>query len=265
MAPLKFEENIREKLQERELQPGKETWEKLAAQLDLQKPPKKRTPFLWMAASFIGAVIIASLIFQSEKAASPLVKQEPLDILKEKNLNEQPIHIVEGVQEGELPVHEVSNETELASSIPKSRTRQKGERTTQNSNPTTTGNQKLTGPEENAVAVISSIEKLPGKEVEESKDDILINTKIEEVVAEVQTLQQRNNAVTPDEIEALLAKAQRDISNRRILQLNSPNIDASALLSDVELELENSFREKVFQALGEGFIKIRTAVSERNN
>jgi hypothetical protein len=62
-----------------------------------------------------------------------------------------------------------------------------------------------------------------------------------------------------------LAKAQRAISNQRILQKNTQKIDASALLMDVELELEQSFRDKVFEMLGEGFIKIRTAVSERNN
>lgn len=265
MAPIKFEENIREKLQERELQPGKETWEKLAARLDLQKPPKKSTPFLWMAASFIGAVIMASLIFRTEKVESPLVNQEPIDILEKKDIIEQPIHVVEGVTEGELLVNENTVETKGASSRREIHDYQKEERTAQKSYPTTTVNQEIIGLEENTASVTSSIERLPVKDVEESKEDILINQKIEEVVAEVQTLQQRNNTVRPDEIEALLAKAQRDISNRRMLQNNTRKIDASALLSEVEIELEHSFREKVFQALGEGFIKIRTAVSERNN
>ena len=81
----------------------------------------------------------------------------------------------------------------------------------------------------------------------------------------VQKIQNENNTVTPDEIDALLAKAQRDISNNRILQANTQKVDAAALLLDVETELERSFRDRVFDALGEGFNKVRSAVAERNN
>ena len=63
----------------------------------------------------------------------------------------------------------------------------------------------------------------------------------------------------------LLAKAQREIELQRILNNSNYKIDAAALLSDVESELERSFRDKVFDALGEGYQKIRTAVAERNN
>ena len=85
------------------------------------------------------------------------------------------------------------------------------------------------------------------------------------MVVAVQELQNTKNEVTPDEIDALLAKAQRDIANNRILNSNTDKVDATALLRDVETELERSFRDKVFEALGDGFNRIRTAVIERNN
>ncbi len=42
-------------------------------------------------------------------------------------------------------------------------------------------------------------------------------------------------------------------------------MDATALLNVVEFELETSFRDKVFEALGDGFEKVITSVADRNN
>ena len=75
----------------------------------------------------------------------------------------------------------------------------------------------------------------------------------------------KKNEVTAQDVEALLLKAQRDITNQRILQQSTTTIDSASLLNDVESELERSFRDKVFDALGEGFNIIRTAVVDRNN
>ena len=92
-----------------------------------------------------------------------------------------------------------------------------------------------------------------------------IDAKIDEVVAKVKQMQGESTAVSAEEIETLLEKAQREISNQRLLDQATTKIDPASLLEDVETELERSFRDKVFDALGEGFNKIRTAVVERNN
>ena len=86
---------------------------------------------------------------------------------------------------------------------------------------------------------------------------------MDEVVAKVQELKNNNTTITEKEIDALMANAQREIKTERIL--SGYKVDAAALLNDVEMELERSFRDKVFEALGDGFQIIRTAVVERNN
>ena len=91
------------------------------------------------------------------------------------------------------------------------------------------------------------------------------DSKVEEVVAKLREIQQTNKDITVEEVDALLANAQREIKNQRILFEATQKVDAAALLLDVELELERSFRDKVFDVLGDGFQKIRTAVTERNN
>jgi len=38
-----------------------------------------------------------------------------------------------------------------------------------------------------------------------------------------------------------------------------------ALLTEVEGELDQSFRDQIFEKLKSGFLKVRTAVADRNN
>jgi len=67
MAPIKFEENIREKLQERELQPSKEAWNKLSDTLE-KEPQKKKNRRLLMAvaAGFVGILLVVSFLLDSK-------------------------------------------------------------------------------------------------------------------------------------------------------------------------------------------------------
>jgi len=71
MAPIKFEQNIREKLQERELQPGKEAWNKLSSTLE-KEPQKKSNRRLWMAvaAGFMGVLLVVSFLLINNKVAN---------------------------------------------------------------------------------------------------------------------------------------------------------------------------------------------------
>ena len=96
-------------------------------------------------------------------------------------------------------------------------------------------------------------------------NEAFVESKVNEVVAEVENRVKTNSLVTPEEVDALLIEAQREISNQRILNSQTKKVDAAALLEDIEFELERSFRDKVFDALGDGYNKIRTAVAERNN
>jgi hypothetical protein len=62
----------------------------------------------------------------------------------------------------------------------------------------------------------------------------------------------------------LLTEALTKINIDRSAKSVSVDIDANSLLLDVELELEQSIREKVFDVLKEGYFKAKTAVVNRN-
>ena len=89
--------------------------------------------------------------------------------------------------------------------------------------------------------------------------------KVNEVVAQIQKLQQENNEVTSQEIDALLEAAQKEITMRKLYNEATNVVDAKALLQSVEDDLDLSFRNKVFSALKSGYETIKTAVAERNN
>ena len=101
--------------------------------------------------------------------------------------------------------------------------------------------------------------------ISKKTDKIFINSKVAEVVAQLQDLQKNDAAVSAKEIDALLLKAQREIHSQELINSKNKKVDAKTLLNVVESEMETSFRDKVFEALGDGFEKVRTAVAERNN
>ncbi|MFT7628534.1 MAG: hypothetical protein ACI9OS_002195, partial [Ulvibacter sp.] len=94
-------------------------------------------------------------------------------------------------------------------------------------------------------------------------DALLINKRIDELVAQRGQLQDNSTTVSLEEVNALLTNAERKIQAEKIL--DSKKVDPVALLGDVEIEMENTFREKVFTALGDGYNIIKTAVVDRNN
>jgi len=258
MGRINFEEHLREKLDGRTLQPSANAWERLSSRLDQEKPRNTKSGIWWIsvAASIVGAFFVAS-IFMDDKSVSTELVEESIEE-NSIRLNEVPA-VLEEFETNQIAETGDVDAVKTQPSVQKEAGTLKKDRghvvSLVNSSPSEgLAKQEVSPPlKENDQKAI----------IQESHD--FISLKVEEVVAEVQTRTNNHQTITGDEIEALLAKAQRDIANQRILNNQVQKIDAAALLLDVETELEQSFRERVFNALGEGFNKVRTAVAERNN
>lgn len=279
MAPIKFEDNIREKLQDRELNPSKDAWKKLAATLE-EAPEKPSSKRLWMAlaASVIGLMLIISYFIVSEEAPLDvnLVEEETvapnLNSDTENNLIKENTMVTP--EENEVAENDDTVPQNLDAESPaidKINTKQEPVIAVAKNNDRKDRNEILDGINENMEntevtqrVVLGDPLKRKEGDLLLTKDSLLIDQTVEAVVAEVKLLEKNNHSVTAEEIDNLLRIAQRDIANRRILNSNTQKIDATALLNDVETELERSFRDKVFDALGKGYHKVRTAVAERN-
>lgn len=253
MAPFNLEKNIREKMENRELKPSPDAWKKLQAQLDENQPKKKSRGWYYLAASVVGILIISTVFLNQNtvEVDTKIVKENVQGKGKENG---------EIIEMNTEVVSEFSNPSKEKNPSEGSKTEKQPKQTIKNSKP-------IPPKKESAIdKKLKRSEALANSPKEINpilKDNEIFNTKVEEVVASVQSLQNKNEEVTAEEVEALLSKARRDIQTQRIL--NNPKVDATALLQEVEWELEKSFRDKVFDALGEGFQKIRTAISQRND
>jgi len=263
MAPYKLEDNIREKLEARELKPSTDAWKKLQIKLDAEQPKKKTFLWYYVAASFVGFIILASIFYNQNNLE--INNQIVNETVEQHNAEKQSEIIINNSETEEIATKEnVSEKNEDLK--PKKEANKEQKLNSKSLKPLPQKKSEIDKKVENTDAiakVANKEEELPLKTKVQKEEDKLFNQKIEEVVASVKKLQKNKNEVNVTDVEALLNNARREIQTQRIL--NSPKVDATALLQDVEWELEKSFRDKVFDALGEGFQKVRTAVSERND
>lgn len=249
METDKFEKHIKTKLQEREIQPSANAWSKIASELN-DDDAKKKPVYLWMgiAASVVVLVGIAMFYFGGNTEATK-IPAEIVDIEKEHTLKEVPVKDVLpiGKEEVEVVAHS-ENETSI-------------EKVVEEENILIKEKEPLVLKDAIEVAVnqvptSTSVEKLV------VTDDI-INSKVADVIAQVTVLEQ-NSTVTDAEVDSLLKRAQDEILRDKIFNKDK-SVDAMALLTEVEDELDQSFRDQIFDSLKAGFIKVRTAVADRNN
>ncbi|MBQ4803027.1 hypothetical protein J8L88_09230 [Aquimarina sp. MMG015] len=280
MAPLKFEDSIREKLEQRSIRPSHGSWDKLEDKLDNQLGQKKIKKYWWVgiAASFVGLLIVTTFLIRSNNKIKPSnpqfvnVTEEDFnqDMLKDAVVEEiiepeQVSNIIENKQETKKEVTEI-----VVADLNKEETKRTEKH--ENVKKETPKSDQIVIPEnmfdeKTNEAITLRTDTIDSKLTEESNSlDItteLIESKVSSLVAQIKELEKNNKKVTDQEIEALLRKAQLEITTQQILKSNT--VSASALLLDVESELDESFKNRVFEALKTGFEKLKTTVAERDN
>ncbi|MBT8315226.1 MAG: hypothetical protein KJP26_12265 [Maribacter sp.] len=246
MEPDKFEKHIKSKLNEREISPSNNAWEKIATQLETTENQKSNA-FFWysVAAVFIGILIVTTLYFNA--------KVDPID--SEIQIVDTPkqIDVVpanqEVLSEGNIMENQLV-ETQVQPEKP-------------------TKDQQIY---QEAIVIATSqtlkleetMAKVEKSDAEINEKEQLIDMKIAELVAQVDLLENKNLSISNTEIDSLLREAQNEILADKIFNQEG-KVDAMALLNEVEGELDKSFREQIFESLKTGFLKVRTAVADRNN
>ena len=263
MAPIKFEDKLKDKLENRSLQPSEDAWSTLANRLDKEEEKNNNTRFWWLgiAASIIGVILITTQFYKTTEDVKDLPvivdtktsTQSDSEVVKEPNVN---ANILTNSEETNEIIERV-NTTEVASV----------------SNTKAIDNQKHNKIEKRKEQlqelqnVFASKEKSTPERIENSPVKTLNQEelKIIEVVDVIKQLQESESSVSDKEIDSLLKQAQREILKQRIFDETTRTVNADALLQDVEVELEQSFRDKVFEALKSSYNSVKTAVAERRN
>ncbi|RMB62757.1 hypothetical protein EAX61_04050 [Dokdonia sinensis] len=270
MAPIKLEDNMKERLEERRIAPTGAAWDRISSKLDNEKGKKKGTIVLWsaIAASFVGGALITLFVLSNDVSPndSNFVEAPQEESTKSEEIVAPQIindsKNVEVVQTNEVMQSSNESKEDISEPLNKSQKREaesaivvnKSKSFKQISNPVLT-DEKTNG---GTVIVENSIDK-PTQESPILKNSI--DKKIKEIMTQVDV-----NAVTDTEVDALLKQARREIISASVFDQQSNKVDANALLLDVEADIDpETFKDKVFGILKEGFYTARDAVADRNN
>ena len=250
MEPHNFEDIVREKLHNREISPSKEAWETLSQRLD-EHESKTKPKFYWfaIAAALIALLVVASLVFNF---TPQIPNKAPLVI--EKTSDENNNNLINNKDQVQISVNKLktNNNNITITKSPKKLIK------TNNKTLVKTSDKKIDSPQTSPTQT-----QVIATNYNQQTEENLLQNKIDEVVSKIETLQSLNNSGSIAEIDSLLKQAQREIQLKKVMQ--SKKVDAHALLAEVEMDLYNGFKDKVFLALGEGFEYVKEAVAKRSN
>lgn len=258
---MKYEEQMKDAMEQRTIQPSADSWQKLSKRLDAEAPRKNRKGFwyLGIAASIIGVLLITNMFNKDT-----VNRIEPIIVDTETKEAIKGIDAKNGIK---ADVNTPSfNEAEIITTNntqnkPDNKAKTKQQSVTQQK---IKKEQHKLVPNRTEKEIIADNIQQPQKEAPKTILS-LEEQKAQEVVAQIQTMQ-KTKEVTEAEIDALLSAAQRDIAFKKLYNENTKTIDASTLLTSVEDEIEaQSFRARVFEMLKTGYNEVKTVVAERNN
>lgn len=233
MERNKMEDDFRKKLGQREIQPSEGAWDRLDAMLAVAEGKKKRDfRWLYIAAGFLGFALIVSQFFGSS--------EEMTDKGRGIVVNEQPVIKPDTTpHDTTLAPHSVKQQFET---VAESQTKKPVRVSPGEKNPVPS-TQRMVAP-----AVPTAVAQNESKEI--------INQK---------TLQVAPKPVSVDAAALLASVENRGTLSVPLAGKEKVKVNATSLLSQVDGELELTFREKALRTVSRNYQNVKVALSNRNN
>ena len=241
MAPNKLENQIRAKLNSREIQPSAQAWDRLDAMLSVAEEKKTKRSFGWLyIAASITVLLTVGLFFFTQNGTEIQLKNDVVI----KDTIQKPINVT--------PIVEQKTENQVAISTedkPKTDNRQP----TTNNQRVSINNQKTTNQKQSNPLINHDkpIEYLINSDVA-VKDIPKIETKREIIIS-------NNNS------DDFLLAGLDNTATKSVNKKSAVKVDAKSLLSEVDGELELTFREKVINKVAKNYKEVKVALANRNN
>jgi hypothetical protein len=234
MEANKLETIIKEKIEARTMQPSTEVWDRLDVMLTSAEKPKRSYSWLYIAASFVGLLLIGTIYFNGLETGiidkgNPVVQEQKTD----KSNLEKPETLKKEVFRRQIQI-KTANENKVA-----------------NSDDLKKQPKQLSTKKEEILLVQTKVNTIIVNSTKENMDQFVSSTKYisaEKLLAEVSN--------TKFEAKA----ADKTIEKTR----KSAAVDPGNLLSSVEIELDQSFKESALQKFNKKFNAIKIAVANRN-
>ncbi len=277
MAPIKFEENIKEKLEERTIKPSAKSWDALASRLD-EAPVKKKTNRFWfisVAASFVGVLLLITGIgnYNNDGTIEVVETETEINTTKEHIKINRDVILDQNLQNKE---EVVDNKEEVEKVIKKENL--KDQLINRDSQTLANATSKTQKKSTNTKTSIKVIESDKNNKEDVNKEYIALNnikqSNIKTTVLQDATITEQSLLatssnpkneiikVTDGELDALLNNAQRNIAKKT--SSDPVPLDYNELLQDVEDNIEESFRDKILKTVKGGYRSVKSYVAERN-
>ena len=250
MKTNNLENQIREKLNSREINPTEMAWDRLDAMLTVVEEKKSKKGFSWLfiAACFLGMLTVGTLIYKLN-LNDIKIENEVVNEQKKSNSND---NLNSNDSSNELIINEnveitvdKKQQIVLQSSQNNKIQNQNLQSKNQNLNNKTIINQKTTEKNE--------IEKL------NQSNEVLVQ--IENKILQNKEIVTSNSNVDVSS-EALLASVDKA---RKSVKQSKVTVNANNLLSQINGEINTDYRETRFQKLKRNFETVKVAVANRNN
>nr|WP_294785219.1 hypothetical protein [uncultured Flavobacterium sp.] len=242
MEPNNFEKDFREKLNQRKIEPSNKAWDRLDAMLSVaeeKKPEKKlKRKWLYIAASFIGFLLVGTIFFNQNKT----VTERPKTVVVEKE-TEKEIRKDSAVK----PVLNNDGSIKIENAV------------TEKTSEETSNRKEKINPEASEKISNKNIKKESNQVAESS---IIIKNNQEKQSTNNQTVVAENSK--KENVDQLLEAAENKVVAQNSVKKSKVKINASDLLNQVDGELELSFREKVITKVNKNFQEVKVALSNRN-
>jgi hypothetical protein len=249
MGQNKLENQIREKLNTREIQPSSQAWDRLDAMLSVAEEKKTRQPFGFLSRNFgiaasVLVLLTVGMYFFTQKSS----QIQPQNNVVETEVKKDTL-IIKPDAKFQLPT---IPEEEVLVLSDKNLPKNKHQSSTNNQEISIINQKQSTN--QNQIIKDKEIEYVITEDVA-LKELPKIETRKEIVV------QGYNNAKSDEALLASLEKVAKQSTNQKSVV----KIDAKNLLSQVDGELELSFREKVIKKVSKNYKEVKVALANRNN
>lgn len=252
MEPNNIENQIREKLNAREIQPTSQAWDRLDAMLSVAEEKKTKRSFGWLyiAASILVFVTVGMFLY---------------------NQNKSDIKINESVVSNE----ETKDTTKVISTSSKTRSKENEAPITQSQplvqieeNHSKTNQQatnKRSNVNQNRVSIINPSKNNQNEKQannQKSEEAIAFSPKKEETSSSPKTVIVNSDTNFNEQSKQTTVAANETVSKKE--SDSKVKVNANSLLSQVDGELDLTFREKVFKKVSKNYKEVKVALANRN-
>lgn len=244
MGQHKLDKMIKEKLSQREITPSENAWDRLDAMLTVseEKKPKRNYGWLYVAATILGFLFIATVFFsQTEELIDKgknevVIENNTIEKTSEKNIQ----------NDTEIPATKTES-IAAVSEIKETQSNSKQNKSIINQNQS----------QSQAVAV-NEIPKTESIANNNSNQNNANQTIITRAPANWQSNQKTVQQPQAKVDELLAAVVQNQKQDQQI------KVNAKSLLSQVDGEVNTTFREKIIRKINKNYQEVAETVSNRN-